>query len=210
MYISVRPQGAHMICNKCQQDLSATRFYIAPSGGYRKTCRSCQNKIRSNQRRADGVKTREQNRVYMKQYRIENRDKLLAEKKEDRINNPMSQLWRHLTIRKKHLNIDREAFLFNYKVPDICPVLGIPISYMRTRDNFPSIDRIDPNRPYQLGNIAIISYRANMIKSVGSAMEHIQISNWMQKNGDPAGKPLNHFTNVGPKTLRFGRAKERV
>jgi hypothetical protein len=52
-------------------------------------------------------------------------------------------------------------------VPDNCPVLGIPL--FRTRgsrsDNSPSIDRVIPSLGYVKGNVHVISWMANRIKS---------------------------------------------
>jgi len=55
-------------------------------------------------------------------------------------------------------------------VPEICPVLGIPLS-TGDRENAPSLDRLIPALGYVLGNIRVISFRANRIKSDASAEE---------------------------------------
>jgi len=52
-------------------------------------------------------------------------------------------------------------------LPDICPVLGIPIGRARWRGD-PcgySIDRIDNERGYVPGNVRVVSARANRLKS---------------------------------------------
>lgn len=55
------------------------------------------------------------------------------------------------------------------QIPDICPVLGIPIisndGVPAPTDNSPSVDRIDSTKGYVKGNIRIISNRANRIKA---------------------------------------------
>lgn len=52
-------------------------------------------------------------------------------------------------------------------VPAVCPVLGLPL--LRTRGKVspgsPSLDRIDNSKGYIRGNIRVISYRANSLKS---------------------------------------------
>lgn len=62
--------------------------------------------------------------------------------------------------------------------PRVCPVLGIPLVYHRNRDgkrgprdDSPSFDRINPNQGYIVGNVRIISNRANTIKSNATAAE---------------------------------------
>lgn len=57
-------------------------------------------------------------------------------------------------------------------IPEVCPALGIPIIPGDPEKwQSPSIDRIDPTRGYVKGNIAIISFRANQIKSNSSVEE---------------------------------------
>ena len=56
-------------------------------------------------------------------------------------------------------------------IPETCPVLGIPIGDFGTRDNRPSLDRVVPTLGYVVGNIHVISFRANRIKSDASPDE---------------------------------------
>lgn len=64
-------------------------------------------------------------------------------------------------------------------IPTHCPLLGIPLTIARGRkggkDNSPSLDRIYNNHGYIPGNVMVISWRANLIKSVGTADELITI-----------------------------------
>jgi hypothetical protein len=54
-------------------------------------------------------------------------------------------------------------------IPAACPVLGIPLVPLmgdkKRSDGTPSLDRIVPELGYTSGNVAIISWRANRIKS---------------------------------------------
>jgi len=50
-------------------------------------------------------------------------------------------------------------------IPDRCPVLGIALSRDGHRDSSPSLDRIIPSHGYVPGNVRVISFRANRIKS---------------------------------------------
>jgi len=56
-----------------------------------------------------------------------------------------------------------------------CPIFGIPLEWSALRNNgniplpnSPSLDRIVPERGYVKGNVWMISYRANQIKSDAS------------------------------------------
>lgn len=60
-----------------------------------------------------------------------------------------------------------EADLASVPVPATCPVLGIPLFWtrgMRT-ENTPSIDRLNPNGIYEMGNWRYISWEANRLRS---------------------------------------------
>lgn len=47
----------------------------------------------------------------------------------------------------------------------------------------PTLDRLQPEKGYVPGNVALISHRANTIKSIGTAAEHERIAQWMRANG---------------------------
>lgn len=65
-------------------------------------------------------------------------------------------------------------------IPTHCPILGIEFKVQDNREYRPSLDRIIPSLGYVPGNIAIISMRANRIKSDGSAEEHRKIAEYME------------------------------
>lgn len=65
-------------------------------------------------------------------------------------------------------NLDFTIELADITIPTTCPVLGISLSRKgagAVKENSPSIDRIDPAKGYVKGNIAIMSWRANMLKN---------------------------------------------
>lgn len=62
--------------------------------------------------------------------------------------------------------------------PTRCPVLGLELDYNTTmagtrkaRDNYPTLDRKDNTKGYVVGNVFVISHRANRIKSDATAAE---------------------------------------
>ena len=81
----------------------------------------------------------------------------------------------------------KKGFEFNItlddipQIPDVCPVLGIPIiinvGEHCPSDNSPSLDRIDSSKGYIKGNIRIISNRANRIKADATAEELRKVLN---------------------------------
>ena len=70
-------------------------------------------------------------------------------------------------------------------VPEICPVLGIPLnknrggrSHMSTS---PSIDRVDSNKGYTKDNIQVISHRANNLKNNATLEELRKLVTYVEK-----------------------------
>lgn len=65
-------------------------------------------------------------------------------------------------------------------VPDRCPVLGIKLESDGSRDNRPSLDKKIPEKGYTPENIAVISFRANRIKSDASAEELMAVLRYVE------------------------------
>jgi hypothetical protein len=62
---------------------------------------------------------------------------------------------------------------------DVCPYLGIKLSYEyedRNSDNYATIDRIDPSKGYIKGNIEVVSLKSNRMKNKTTELELLQFS----------------------------------
>lgn len=72
-------------------------------------------------------------------------------------------------------------YLFD-RLPTHCPVLGVEFVWIGAGTNWasPSIDRIKPELGYVEGNVAVISRRANMIKSDATLEEVSKVLEWMK------------------------------
>ena len=75
-------------------------------------------------------------------------------------------------------------------LPTHCPVLGIELDYgagvgTNPRDpdkgKYASLDRKDNTLGYVKGNVFVISWKANQLKSNGTADEHEAIASWMKR-----------------------------
>ena len=75
-------------------------------------------------------------------------------------------------------------------LPTHCPILGLKLDYgcggkLSPRDtsryNQASLDRKDNSQGYVLGNVFVVSLRANQLKSDGTASELRALANWMEK-----------------------------
>lgn len=87
--------------------------------------------------------------------------------------NPARRLLHSCRARAKVLGLEFNLTVDDLAVPTHCPVFGIPLTmgYDRRTENTPSVDRIDPSRGYVRGNIAVVSWRANRLKSNATAAE---------------------------------------
>jgi hypothetical protein len=77
---------------------------------------------------------------------------------------PEAKLHGYARKRAKGKNREFDIEVEDVVIPEICPVLKIPMIK-------PSIDRIDSSKGYIKGNIRVISYRANQLKSNGTLEE---------------------------------------
>lgn len=71
-------------------------------------------------------------------------------------------------------------------VPDVCPILGLELKVASggvPADNSPSLDRRVPDKGYVPGNVAVISYLANRIKSNATPFQLRQIALWVEGGG---------------------------
>jgi hypothetical protein len=92
-------------------------------------------------------------------------------------------LWSTTQSRAKLLDIPFSITEKDIVVPEVCPVLGIPLERQgsKNRDAAPSVDRILPHLGYVVGNISVISQRANRIKNNATIEEIRRLLQWMEK-----------------------------
>ncbi len=97
--------------------------------------------------------------------------------------NPIYRMWRSAKTR-----CEKTGVPFNIKVTDIpvipeyCPIFTwIKLAHSTTgaTPSSPTLDRIIPELGYVVGNIEIISHKANTIKSYGSSEEHKLIAKYI-------------------------------
>lgn len=65
-------------------------------------------------------------------------------------------------------------------LPEVCPVLGIKMVQGSGRESAPSLDRIIPSAGYVKGNIRVISFRANRLKSDATIDELRRVIAYME------------------------------
>ncbi len=106
--------------------------------------------------------------------------------KKSRAENPA--LWIYYSAKKRskksgmEFNIEKSDVI----IPDICPVLGMPIFKNgggAARDNSPNLDRIDNSKGYIKGNVIVISAQANRIKNNATSKEIRKVADWLESLG---------------------------
>lgn len=83
--------------------------------------------------------------------------------------------------RSKLYNIPFDIAEGDIIIPEFCPILKIPIhrGQEKVHPGSPSLDRIVPELGYVKGNIQVISYKANTMKSDATLMELLNFAQWV-------------------------------
>lgn len=98
---------------------------------------------------------------------------------------PIAQLLRQARARARKRGIEFSIGAADLEWPETCPVLGIRLRYggwggFGGKPDSASLDRIDNTKGYVLGNVAVISDRANRLKGNATADELEAIARWMR------------------------------
>lgn len=135
------------------------------------------------------AKNSEKAKAHTKIWRLKNPEMVKKNKSdwfqipENRIKHILSQAKRRAISNGMNFDISIEDLL---PLPKVCPVLGILINYKGTGakgfiNDSPSIDRINSSKGYIKGNVCIISWRANRIKSDATLDELIALIGYIKE-----------------------------
>jgi hypothetical protein len=136
---------------------------------------------------------RERQVVYTRAWRAkQDPDEMKAMRQRHRetwFSDPTNRLKHTLGQARRRARVDGRLFSITIAdllpLPERCPVLGTLINYSGTGvrgfvNDCPSIDRFDPAKGYVPGNVRIISWRANRIKTDASIEELEAILRYMK------------------------------
>jgi hypothetical protein len=100
-----------------------------------------------------------------------------------RRNNPIKHLLYAAKQRATKAGLPFDLVEEDIIIPKTCPVLGIPLVFNNstTSDNSPSLDRIFPELGYISGNVRLISFKANRIKTNATVNEMEKVLKYMQR-----------------------------
>jgi hypothetical protein len=173
-------------CNDCKKQLNLEEFYTYNRKYKKKNgevsvypiksvyCKSCDGVRNRNKTITKEQKEQyKQNRINkltpeLKQIELEKRRKYLS-----LLENKIKVILRNSKRRAIKNNYDFNLEYGDIKIPENCPILGIPLVF-GTKENYeftPSLDRVDKSKGYIKDNIGIISKKANSMKSSASKEE---------------------------------------
>ena len=170
------------VCTKCGTEKEVTEFYTTRHGNLEGKCMACRRSLNS-------------------EWYRKNKTNVEVKRKEDRHADPVKHMLHRAKARAK-----REGLPFNLEhqdieVPDVCPVLSIPLVIGEGsggEDGSPSLDKFIPMLGYVKGNVSVISWRANSLKRNGTLAEMEALVTWMQNQTKPI-PPYN-----------FGKTNKRI
>jgi hypothetical protein len=165
-------------CIKCEitKPLETGFYPIKHSNGktyYTSKCRSCKAKDcldyvleykRTHKDKSRAWDKKQKDKIYADPVKHEHSKRL---KRESNYRCFIHVLWKRAKERAIKKNLEFTVVEESIIVPEICPLLNIPI-FLGTRSNYqnsPSLDRVDNTLGYVEGNVRVISNLANTMKN---------------------------------------------
>lgn len=153
-------------CSKCGEIKHHTEFH-KHSGRLCSWCRKCRSESRC---------TPEE--------RAANNDRKLRLKS----NRPKHYVARQMVIgarkraKTKNIPFDITTEYVTSILPDYCPIFDTPLDYnsCKTNPQSPTLDRFYPKMGYVVGNVFVISHKANTIKNNSTVDELRAVLHWME------------------------------
>lgn len=148
-------------CIKCGWFKEFTCFqWLSERVAHRNTCKECSNHRRRETRMGENYRKAQESVEYIK-------SRLLYNAKE----------------RAKVKQVPFDITKNDFDIPLTCPVLGIELRVAKGQadDNSPTLDRIIPKLGYIPGNVIVMSYRANRIKSDATLQELDRVADFVRR-----------------------------
>jgi hypothetical protein len=181
--IDIMSEEKLLKCSVCKLEKPETEFHVCKkyvNRGRHYLCKQCTSEYRKKMYEKDIEKSR----ADVRKWQLANPEKLKKSYKNWAKRNPLKMLLKNIKNKCRWGNIPFNLTLEDIKVPDICPVFGIPLMHnsVGMKDNSPSVDRLIPEKGYIKENIRVISWRANRLKCDGTLQELEAIVKYMKEN----------------------------
>lgn len=151
------------------------------------------NKVRALQR-AYYCRNREAENTRHNEWRASNRATVNSTQLAWRTSSPLRQLLYYAKSRARRLGVPFDITVDDLSMPEVCPVLGIPIHYgargrgrNQAAADSPSLDRIVPSLGYVKGNVIVVSWRANALKKDATVRELRALADFYGQYESPRG-----------------------
>lgn len=165
-------------CRVCKIDKMLSEFYAnrRTKTGYTYACKLCLSAEAKRDRTRDRTKARENDK----------------RKNRQRRNRNPRQYWADTNFRnvrkralRRGLDFDLDVEFLLEIAPTHCPIFGIELDFLASEgkisDRSPSIDRVDNSLGYVKSNIAVMSNRANRLKSDASVEELRKLADFIER-----------------------------
>lgn len=162
------------ICPNCNFCKTSNEFpkHKNRKDGMGSWCKAC-GKIQYN-------KNKEKYLLQKSKYWYENQDLMKKRNRRHYTKDIRKNMYTSAKRRAKLKNIPFNLDVEDIIIPQICPILKIPLVSNETYSKFnsPSLDRIFPEKGYVKDNIIVISLKANQIKNCSTIEELEQVYNF--------------------------------
>lgn len=121
-------------------------------------------------------------------YRLRNPEQVAITRKKyrdkHRLDQPEKPMFRRARLRARELGLPFDIELSDVVIPARCPILGIPLRIGKGKlsDNSPSLDRVVPRKGYVKGNVVVVSFRVNRMKSDATVQELRKITDFYERH----------------------------
>lgn len=111
------------------------------------------------------------------------RDQFKVRVRAERIRDPRRFMIHQAKVRAKRDGVPFGIAASDIPIPTCCPILGIPLRTAtgKPTDNSPTLDKIIPRLGYVIGNVAVISHRANRLKGDATFLEVVLLAKWLER-----------------------------
>ena len=159
-------EGQTKKCSKCGNELPLEAFNKGNSlFGRRSFCRECEKVIQNTPERVARRRELELKRRENPEY-VKHRNKKDRERRHSNVESYKKAMLSSARSRARSKNLDFNIDVSDIELPEVCPLLGIPLSINASNKEFSySLDRIDSSKGYVRGNVWVISDRANRLKN---------------------------------------------
>lgn len=158
----IKKEGEARECLNCGKIFYVKSKKVTTSGRKRLFCDECVKTLTNYQKK----------KIKMEKD-PEYHEKVKADKRASHKRNIVHNMWKRAHDRALKYNLEFNIEESDIIIPEICPLLNIPIICGDKDDyeNSPSLDRIDNHKGYVKNNVWVISKKANSMKNSASHSE---------------------------------------